>query len=234
MIPKIIHYCWFGNKTLPEKYVTYINTWKKFFPDYRLICWNENNFPIDKYPYAEQAMKVGKWAFVSDVARIYALAKMGGIYFDTDVEVIRNFDDLLEGEKAVLGTESESECSIGTGFMAFVPEHNICKKMLEYYERNSFLMEDGTFNMIPNTHILADILKSEYSILPKDEIQVAEDLVVYPQEYFTAYDGFIGKSIPTENTKCIHHFAASWSDKKGKVKGWLIKRRNRIVSILRH
>ena len=134
-IPHIIHYCWFGEKPFPKRYKKYIETWKKNLPDYTVMKWDENNFPIDRYIYAKEAMQAEKMAFVSDVARIYALYEYGGIYFDADVEVLKNFSVLLEGHSAVLGTEDEGK-TIGTGFMAFTPKHEICLKMLEYYKNN--------------------------------------------------------------------------------------------------
>ena len=149
-IPHIIHYCWFGGKPLPEQYKKYVETWKKNFPDYKVMKWDESNFPIDQYSYAKEAIQAGKMAFVSDVARIHALYEYGGLYFDTDVEVLKNFSELLKEQGAVLGTEDEKK-TIGTGFMAFVPKHEICSKMLEYYKNNSFADQSSTMS---NTQIL--------------------------------------------------------------------------------
>ena len=95
MIPKIIHYCWFGGKPKPQKVIEYIETWKKFCPDYEIKEWNEDNFDVNMMPYTREAYKMKRFAFVSDVCRMYALAKFGGIYFDTDIEVKRSFDKLL-------------------------------------------------------------------------------------------------------------------------------------------
>lgn len=199
-IPHLIHYCWFGEKALPKQYEKYIETWKDAFPDYKIIEWNENNFPVNKFKYAREALEKGKMAFVSDVARIYALYQYGGIYFDTDVEVIKEFSKLLKNKGAVLGTESE-KMTIGTGFMAFVPHHIICEKMIEYYQNNSFLEQSSTMS---NTQILADLIKKEYGVEPLEKIQEFEDVIMYPSEYFTAHKGV------TDKTSCIHHFSASW------------------------
>ena len=232
IIPKYIHYCWFGSNPLPKKYVLYMETWKKYFPDYKIILWNENNFPVEQFEYAKEALKAKKMAFVSDVARVYALEKMGGVYFDTDVEVLQSFEDILKGKKAVLGTESEQENSIGTGFMAFVPHHPVCQRMLQYYSKHKFLVDENNFDTTPNTHILADILYKEYALRPSEKMQKAEDIVLYPQEYFTAYNGFTGRNEITNHTYCAHHFAGSWSTPIGKIKGWFRRKRNRALSVI--
>lgn len=230
-IPKYIHYCWFGNKPLPKQYEEYINTWKEKFPDYEIICWNETNFPIELYKYAQQAYEMKKMAFVSDVARVYALNTMGGVYFDTDVEVLKPFDKLLSEQDAVLGTESE--VAIGTGFMAFIPHHEITEAMLEYYKMHRFMDDRGMLSLIPNTHILANLLNEMYGMRPAEYIQSNDRCVVYPQEYFTAYDGYTGKNIITKETYCVHHFENSWSSPMEKVKGRMIKIRNRLLQKLK-
>ena len=166
-IPHVIHYCWFGGTPLPMQYKKYLETWKQVFPNYKIIRWDEHNFPIDEFVYAKEAAKAGKMAFVSDVARIYALYEFGGIYFDTDVEVIKDFSWLLEGKEAVLGTE-DAESTIGTGCMAFVPHHDICRRMLDYYRTNSFAEQSSEMS---NTQILASLIKKEYGIIPLEKTQ---------------------------------------------------------------
>lgn len=218
-IPHVIHYCWFGKKPLPEQYKKYIETWKKNFPDYKVIKWDETSFPIDQYSYAKEAMQAGKMAFVSDVARIHVLYEFGGIYFDTDVEVVKNFSELLKGYGAVLGTEDERK-TIGTGFMAFVPKHEICSKMLDYYKSNRFA-EQG--RIMSNTQILACLVRENYGIEPLENIQKFNDVVIYPSRYFTAYNGAKRRIEVTNDTCCIHHFGASWQTPirrlKDKIKG---------------
>lgn len=224
-IPHIIHYCWFGGKPLPEKYKKYIETWKKNFPGYKVLKWDESNFPINQYSYAKEAMQAGKMAFVSDVARIYALYEYGGIYFDTDVEVLKNFSRLLKEQDAVLGTEDENK-TIGTGFMAFIPKHEICSKMLEFYKNNSFLEQSS---MIPNTQILASLLRENYGVEPLEKIQKFYGVVVYPSRYFTAYNGITGRTEITNDTCCVHHFEASWLSPIRRVKDKLKVFINRIT-----
>lgn len=212
-IPHYIHYCWFG-KEMPNKYKKYIESWHKFFPDYEIIKWDENNFPINEYPYAMQALQAKKMAFVSDVARMYALEKYGGIYFDTDVEVIKSFDDILTGKKAVLGTETQG-ATIGTGFMAFCQHNIIPQTMLEYYKKHDYSSQDA---ILSNTIILAGIIEKLYGFKPLNIKQENEDVIIYPNEYFTAYDEYFGKLCITDNTCCIHHFAASWFSPYRKMK----------------
>lgn len=226
-IPYIIHYCWFGGKSLPTQHKKYLETWKQSFPNYQIIKWDEYNFPVDEFDYAKKALKAGKMAFVSDVARIYALYEYGGIYFDTDVEVIKNFDCLLEEKGAVLGTEDE-RLTIGTGFMAFMPHHDICGKMLDYYRNNDFSEQSITMS---NTQILAALIKKEYGIEPLEKEQEFNDIILYPSRYFTAYDGSIGKTEVTEETYCAHHFAASWQSPGRKLKDRIKREINKRVKL---
>ena len=228
-IPHIIHYCWFGGKPLPEQYRKYIETWKKNFPDYKIIKWDENNFPIDQYSYAKEAMQAGKMAFVSDVARIYALYEYGGIYFDTDVEVIKDFTALLKGRKAVLGVEDEFK-TMGTGFLAFTARHPICEEMLSYYQNNSFLTQSESMS---NTQILASLVKKKYNIEIVNKVQTFDDLIIYPSGYFTAFDGFTGKTKIEIETCCIHHFSASWHKPTRRLKDGMKKRWHRILRMFR-
>ena len=208
-IPKYLHFCWFGKKPIPKQYINYMETWKKFLPDHEIICWNEENFPIESYAYAKEAFNADKMAFVSDVARVYALKTMGGIYLDTDVEVIRAFDGILNGQKGVLGHESAK--AIGTGFMAFAPEHPLINEMNDYYLSNHFEVGDGNFPTKSNTMILAEIIERKYGVKPRDTVQeIGDSVIIYPREYFTAFDSVVGKGVPTINTRCIHHMSASW------------------------
>lgn len=215
MIEKIIHYCWFGNKKIPKKYKKYILTWKKYFPDYEIIEWNERNFPIDDYPFAKEAYESGKYAFVSDVARMHALYEYGGIYFDTDVEVIKSMDDLLlDNIDGIIGEESIDMKSFGTGFIALKKHHEISKMFLEYYDTHTFF-NDNKVSTFPNTLILAKILKEKYSIIPDGKIKKIGNINIFPSNYFTCYNDYIGKYYITNESRCIHHFGNSWGNKIG-------------------
>lgn len=205
-IPQVIHYCWFGGKPLSATALKYVNTWKKQFPDYELILWNEENFPMDEFPYAKDAYAKGKMAFVSDVARVYALFHHGGVYFDTDVEVLRDMRPLLQGKKMVLGCERVGK-NVGTGFIAALPHHAVIQAMLEYYQTHSFEKQSTPK---PNTQILAEVLRDMYGIEPLNECQEISDLIMYPQEYFTACNQRTEMTQITKNTYCVHRFQGSW------------------------
>lgn len=226
-IPKYIHYCWFGGNPISPEVERYINTWKKYMPEYEIIEWNENNFDVMSMRFTREAYEAKKYAFVSDVARIYALNKMGGIYLDVDVEVIKPFDNLFENFSAVLG--SETETAIGTGFLAFTPGHKICKDLLKYYESEGFLDKPKMFT---NTKLFAEYIEDNYKISPPKEVtRFGDDLIIYPQDYFTAYNIIFGINEVTENTVCIHHYVGSWLNPKKRsiqqIKYW-IKRRLKI------
>ena len=228
-IPHIIHYCWFGGKPLPEQYSRYIETWKKYFPDYEIIKWDENNFPINEFDYAKEAFQAGKMAFVSDVARIYALYEMGGIYFDTDVEVVKDFKEILDKKAAVLGVEKEYE-TMGTGFMAFSAKHPICNEMMNYYKIHTF---ENQSESMSNTLIMANLIKKKYAIELENKIQILDDLIIYPSCYFTAYNGYLGINKAVKETCCIHHFAASWHSPSRRVKDSIKKCWHRIINVFR-
>lgn len=135
MIPKIIHYCWFGGKEKPESAQKCIKSWKKFFPDYEIKEWNESNFDVNMIPYTKAAYEAKKYAFVSDFARFWVLYHHGGVYFDTDVEVIRNMDDLLaKGNFMGCEVDSIENYSVAPGLgLAVEPQHSLYKEIIEEY-----------------------------------------------------------------------------------------------------
>lgn len=217
-IPKIVHYCWFGGKKIPAKYNRYIEGWKKILPEYTFILWNEDNFDVNCTNYSKQAYQEGKYAFVSDVARVYALNSMGGIYLDTDVEMIRSPEPLFKEYSVILGTENVAEGTIGTGFIASIAHSSLLKKMIKYYDKHEFLQDNGQLDLLANTTIIADILRTDFNLRGNDKIQNNDDIVIYPKEFFTAFDNNICKADITSNTYCVHHFSDSWSTTKGKIK----------------
>ena len=154
-IPKIIHYCWFGGNEKPSKIKKCIESWKKFMPEFDIIEWNESNFDINALQYTKQAYEMKKYAFVSDVARLKALSMYGGIYFDTDVEVFKNFTQLLD-ERCILGFEEEEY--IATSMMAAEPNNTLINRFLKIYDNIPFLDEEG--NIIEGTNVskLTDLL----------------------------------------------------------------------------
>lgn len=203
-IPKIIHYCWFGNKPLPKSCSKLIASWKKQLPDYTIMLWNEKSFDVTQSAYVENAYRAGKYAFVSDYARLFALKTYGGIYFDTDIEVVRNFDHLLDGYGAVFGFESGEK--VMTAFMAAQPEHPIISEFFAAYADRTF---DRT-KLEPNTVILTEILKRR-GLVPNNEKQVlGADAVVFPLDHFQAYDFSKATLCLTDHTCTIHRCFGSW------------------------
>lgn len=208
MIPKKIHYCWFGGNPLPKDVQKYIDTWKKFCPDYEIKEWNEQNFDIHRNRYVEEAYQQKKWAFVSDVARIYALYTEGGIYMDTDVEVVKNLD-LLLNKRGFLGFEGTQW--IATNLVGFEAGHEILRKFLEAYDHRSFIREDGTLDQTTNVEELTKLMVDYYHLVLNGEEQILVDgIVVYPTDYFSPYDYIQGKLNKTCNTYTIHWFSQSW------------------------
>ena len=163
-------------------------------------------------------------AFVSNIARIHSLYEWG-MYLDTDVEVIKYFTSLLKGKLAILGVEDEYKEN-GIGFLVFAPKHEICYEMLECYQNNSFSSQSASMS---NTQILADLIKKIYNIELVDKVQVISDLTIYSSWYFTAYNGFTGKTEIMGETYCIHHFLASWHSPSRKFKDAIKKRLHRVM-----
>ena len=210
MIPKIIHYCWFGGNPLPESALMCIASWRKFLPDYEIKEWNEKNFPIEECPlYAKQAYEEKKWAFVSDYARFKILYDYGGLYFDTDVEVIKSLDDIIE-RGPFMGCGSENETNPGLG-LAAAPGLGLYKEILDYYHTNEF---DASGN-ITVVQIVTEILKKK-GFKESNEIQIIDGVRFYPPDYFSPIDYSTGKLTVTENTRSIHHYDASWMEPKDK------------------
>lgn len=207
-IPKIIHYCWFGNKPLPANCKKMIASWKKYLPDYEIMLWNETSFDITSSEYANAAYHAGKYAFVSDYVRLCALKEYGGIYLDTDIEVIRNFSNLLSGHSAVFGFESGEK--VMTAFIAAQADHPIINEFLAYYANKAF---DIT-KLVPNTVVLTDILKSRGLVADNRMQMLNGGTVVFPLDYFQSYDFSKALLRVTENTCTIHRCFGSWCSPK--------------------
>ena len=161
MIPKIIHYCWFGGKPLPPKAKKYIESWKKFCPDYEIKEWNESNFDVHCCRYVEEAYNAKKWAFVSDYARFLALYNEGGIYFDTDIEVLKPFDNLL-GCGAFFGFGWETLTLPVFGASKGL---DCYRKILYYYEQRAFIQADGSYDLSPIENSAMKILIEDYGLV---------------------------------------------------------------------
>ena len=217
-IPHIIHYCWFGGKEKPDNIDAFIKGWKEKLTDYTFVEWNESNFSIDDAPeYVKEAYSVRKFAFVSDYVRIKALCEQGGVYFDTDIELIRPFDDLLNGHELVLGFESDK--SLETAFIASTPGNKYISTFLKTYENRHFINPDGSYDMsVINKHF-SDCMESFGVNLSSENLQTIDEgaVIVYPREYFAAFDISNWHIKPTENTYMVHHMNSSWSTSKKKV-----------------
>ena len=207
MIPKIIHYCWFGGKEKPEDVLKMIASWKKHCPDYEIKEWNETNFDIHLNRYTEEAYQQKKWAFVSDVARLWALVHEGGIYMDTDVEVIRPLDNLL-ANKAFIGFEGTQW--IGTNLMGTEPHNAFLQAFLEDYNHRNFTNPDGTLNQTTNVEEITSRFLTHHNLIRNGKQQQVGDFTVYPTDYFSPYDYINGKVRTTANTYSIHWFSQSW------------------------
>ena len=202
MIPKTIHYCWFGPNNIPDQLQEYIKTWKIFCPDYEIKLWNEESFDIDSQPFTKSAYEAKKYAFVSDYVRAYALYHEGGIYLDTDVEIKRNLDVFLNHQSF-----SGRECS-GVAFTSAVwgaePHHSLTKKVLAFYDNRKYVEELEA----PNTSSISKILAKDYGIdLDTNKLEVGlykqDSIHIYPAEYFCL------DRMPNYTT---HHFYGSWLD----------------------
>lgn len=215
MIPKIIHYCWFGRKEKPKKIKKCIESWKKIMPDYQIIEWNEDNFDINLLKYTKDAYNSEKYAFVSDVARVKALYEMGGIYLDTDVIVYKKFDCILE-QRCVLGFEMGNY--VATSFMACEKYFPLMKTFYECYFKYDFYDENGQIKLETNVEKLTKMLLN-IGLKRNNKYQILNDgITIYPQEYFSPYDYANCIKNNTNNTLCEHLYLVSWMSKKEQVK----------------
>ncbi len=218
-IPKVIHYCWFGGNPLPKLAHQCIASWKKYLPDYEIKEWNESNFDVYQAPYVTEAYRLKKYAHVSDYARFWILYHHGGIYFDTDVEVIRPIDDLL-AKGSFLGFECQEGTpfdnpngNVNPGLGVAVPQHHpFFRVMLDYYNHHHYVGWNGK-NTGNITLKVTKFLDYEHKQVLEGGVVKVSGLYIYPIEYFCPIDYYTGKKIITENTRTIHHYMASWTSK---------------------
>lgn len=222
MIPKIIHYCWFGGKPLPKSAEKCIASWKMYLPEYEIVRWDERNFDVNIIPYTKEAYAAGKYAFVSDYARFWILSHYGGVYFDTDVEVIRPMDYIL-GRGDFLGVESDRNGKItvnpGLGFAASKGSEPI-GELLSLYRTFHFLNADGTLCLKNVVEITTEYLSAR-GLRNTDEIQHCCGFTIYPKDYFCPIDYDTRELKITENTRTIHHYAESWVPRSTRFKNAL-------------
>lgn len=224
MIPKTIHYCWFGRNPKPKLAQKCIKSWKKYCPDYEIIEWNEDNFDIASAPlYVRQAYEAKKWAFVTDYVRLYTLTEQGGIYMDTDVEVIKPLDAFLE-HHAFSGFEDLEHTQ--TGIMACEKGNKLFESWLSEYGKLKFILDDGSYNMQTNVVTITNSMK-QYGIRFDNTLQVVAGCAFYPNDYFCPKDYYTNQIVLTERTHTIHHFAGSWIDDEAR------KRYKKVIADIR-
>ena len=215
-IPRKLHYCWFGGKPIPEAYQTYMDSWRRQLPDFELVRWDESSFDMDACPYFRQAYENRYWAFASDYARFRILYEQGGVYLDTDVEVLRPLDDLLE-RGAFLSLEydlwGDYQVNPGLG-MAFPAGHPLLREILDYYESRDFIV-DGEADTAHNVCVNTTSVLLPHGLDPKrNEIQTLDGVTVYPTEYLCPIDFFTHEQKVTGNTCTIHHYAYTWGSER--------------------
>ena len=208
-IPKLVHYCWFGNQEMPMDLKKYVNNWKYILNDYEIVEWNESNFNISSLPFTQEAYDSKMWAFVSDYVRTFVLYKYGGIYLDTDMELINNFDHLLNNE-AFCGFESMSH--LGTAVLGSKQGNPWIKDMLDVYNDKHFINKDGTLDKTPNVRFFTTITEQKYKLKINNKFQQLSDVTIYPIDYFYPKNYFTKKTKITEDTIGIHHWCSSWCD----------------------
>lgn len=222
MIPRIIHYCWFGRGEMPELANRCIATWHEYMPDYEYKLWNEDNFDVNQIPYTKEAYEARKFAFVSDYVRLWALEQFGGLYMDVDFEVYKPFDDLL-GYKAFAGFEGSKKSPLMMGVIASEAQGEWITEQRQAYLNRHFLTVDGSMDMTTNVQFISERMSNQ-GFVQNGKEQDYKDLHVFPVDYFCPRQT-TGEFFMTEHTYCNHRGLDSWSDKK---KGW----KNMVLSFL--
>lgn len=225
MIPKVIHYCWFGGNPKSEVVKKCIESWKKFCPDYKIIEWNESNYDVTKHPFIKKAYEFKKWAFVSDYARVDILYHHGGIYLDTDVELVASLNLFLKYD-FYAGFESTPFVAFGLGFGS-IEGHQVLKDILDYYDRLEFPDSSFGLSMVSCPRIQTEIL-AKHGMVCNNQNQVFDGCHIFSTEYFCPISFKTGETVITDKTVSIHHYDMSWnteSFKKSKYREWkLIKK----------
>lgn len=204
MIPKTIHYCWFGGNELPESVRKCIESWKKYCPDFVVKEWNESNYDVNKIPFMKEAYEAKKYAFVSDYARLDIIYQHGGIYLDTDVELIRPLDDRVLDTTCFMGMETPGTVATGLGFGA-IKGHSFIKQNRDVYHTMSF----NTSSLITCVEVTTNLLKDK-GLTPRNEEQIVGEVTIFPTEFFCPLNMETNKMNITPETYSIHHYDATW------------------------
>lgn len=227
MIPKVIHYCWFGRNPLPESALKCIESWKKYLPDYEIKEWNEDNIDVNIIPYTAEAYKLKKYAFVSDYARFWILYKYGGLYFDTDVEVIKPMDDII-ARGPFMGCENSAQpganpknLGVAPGLgLGVNPGLGLYQEILDFYNDMHYLLPNGTTSTETVVTITTKLLCKK-GLQNTSEVQFVDGVWIYPKEYFCPLSRLTGKMNITHNTYSIHLYDGTWLSPKQKVASWI-------------
>lgn len=233
MIPKTIHYCWFGRNPLPASAIKCINSWRKFFPDYEIKEWNEDNFDVNMIPYTAEAYQAKKYAFVSDFARFWILYHYGGVYFDTDVEVIRPMEDILE-RGPFMGIEVEGTPSshplVNPGLgIATEARCELSKNMIDYYSSTHFMLNGEIVKHDTVVMATSRLLMKEGEI-SSNEFNKVGNIWIYPKDFFNPYDDITGRLEMTANTRSIHWYSRSWQNRSSFIQ-WMSRMSHRIFGL---
>lgn len=228
MIPKIIHYCWFGKNPIPEDAKKCIESWKAYCPDYQIMQWDEDNFDLNCNDYVREAYECKKWAFITDYVRLFAIYNYGGVYMDTDVELLKNIDGFLSAS-AFTGFE-DNKYPI-TGILAGEKHSQLFEYLLSYYNDKHFLLPDGSMNLKTNVVTITEMLSSKYNVKLDNSFQKFEDgFELYPSDFFCPKSHLTGKITLTDNTVCIHHFSGTWHSEEEKAADELKKKFSNICN----
>ncbi|GAA4114417.1 glycosyltransferase [Aquimarina addita] len=219
MIPKKIHYCWLSGDPFPELIAKCVDTWKEQLPDYEFILWDTNKFPLSSNKWVRESFETKKYAFAADYIRLYAVFEQGGIYLDTDIEVLKSFDELMHLPYFI---GSEGDGVIEAGVFGAEKGAMWLADCLSHYENRSFIKDDGSYDTMTLPRIMMEQIQKEYSIKEMKNPKISElsydiantELQMFPKDFFCAKNHGTGMVEKTENTFCIHHFAMSWLPKK--------------------
>ena len=226
MIPKIIHYCWFGGNALPDYAMNCISSWKKYCPDYEIKEWNEQNFDINICAYVKEAYTCRKWAFVSDYARFWILYNYGGIYFDTDMEITKPINEIIQkgsfmGYEAYCNIEflnPRKEHLINPGLGIGAEKNSVLyREILDYYNCQNFVKDDGSINIITVVERISRLF-ADKGIKLDGKMCNIEGITIYPEDFFCPINYANGKMCITDNTVSIHHYEMSWQSSISKIK----------------
>lgn len=207
-IPKIIHYCWFGGGEKPPIFERCIASWRRVLPEYEIMEWNESKFDVSRVEYVRQAYDCHMYAFVSDYVRLIALKQFGGIYLDTDVEVLKPLDSLLCNQ-VFLGYEESGGVNPGL-IMGSAPQHPFLDELIQYYEKNTFIDKNGCMNTYTTVNNATDVLVKHGLIVNPDKTSNVNGVMVYSKAHFCPDEQARASNSYSEVTFTVHHYAATW------------------------